>query len=260
MLDLLAGVARVRWVHTRATGVDPRVLAEVQRCGAVFTCGRGGHGQAVAEHVVALVLAHLRRIPELIGRQTRREWDDSFGVDTLHGRLVGVLGAGDLGGTTAVLMEAFGAQLRILRRSGVRADRMYGPEELDQFLSGLEVLVVALPLTRETAGMLSADRLARVASGCLLVNVGRGAVVDQDAMISALRSGQLGGAALDVFVEEPLPTSSPLWSLPGVIVSPHCADATPTADARMLDVYLAQLARFRTGLPLSNVVSPELGY
>ncbi len=261
LLELLADDARPQWVHTRATGVDPQVLAAVERSGAVFTCGRGGHGQAVAEHVLALVLAHFRRIPDLLARQARREWNAQFTMDGLHGRLVGVLGAGDLGGTTAELLKAFGVRLRVLRRvKRDDDDQVYGPADLERFLSGLEVLVVAVPLTADTTGMLSEHHFTLLSPGCLLVNVGRAAVVDQDAMIGALRSGRLGGAALDVFAEEPLPPSSPLWELPGVIVSPHCADTTPSADARMLEVFLAHVARFRDGLPLLDVVVPERGY
>ena len=260
LLDLLAGDARVPWVHTRSTGVDPRLLVATGRCGAVLTCGRGGHGSAVAEHVLALILSHLRRIPELVALQAGREWDAAFSVRELRGRLVGVLGAGDLGGATARLLAAFDVRLRVLRRSGRRDRGEYGPADLDGFLDGLEILVVALPLTPATEGMLSSYRLARLATGCLLVNVGRAAVVDQDAMISALRSGRLGGAALDVFDQEPLPKSSPLWSLPDVLVSPHCADASPVAESRMVEVYLAQVSRFRAGLPLLEPVTRERGY
>jgi phosphoglycerate dehydrogenase-like enzyme len=138
--------------------------------------------------------------------------------------------------------------------------RVCRPQQLAEFLDGLDALVIAAPLTDQTRGLIGAAELARLPEHAVLVNVGRGPIVDQDALIVALRGGRLAGAALDVFDHEPLAPSSALWSLPNVIITPHCADSTPQTDQRCLDLLLDNIARFRQGKPLRNVVDPTRGY
>jgi phosphoglycerate dehydrogenase-like enzyme len=139
-------------------------------------------------------------------------------------------------------------------------DEVFAPKDLGQFLAQLDALVIAAPLTNETRGMIGDAELARLPPGAFLVNVGRGAIVDEGALIAALRSGQLAGAALDVFNEEPLPPTSALWTLPTVVISPHCCDHTPGTDDRGLDLFLDNLRRYVQGEPLRNVVDRRLGY
>jgi phosphoglycerate dehydrogenase-like enzyme len=262
LMRLLGTPRPPRWVHTRAAGVDPSLAALAARAGTVLTTGSGAHGAAVAEHVVALVLAHLRRIPDLVRAQQARQWPGDFPVSELRGRLAGLIGAGDLGRCTARLLQAFGARVRGLRRVAApvpEMPEMHGADALPEFLAGLEVLVIAAPLTPETRGMIGPAELGRLAPGCLLVNVGRGPIVEEAALVAALQSGHLGGAALDVFDTEPLPPSSPLWSLPNVLVSPHCADLTAQTAERCLSQYLNQVSAFRRGAAL-RAVDPALGY
>jgi phosphoglycerate dehydrogenase-like enzyme len=137
---------------------------------------------------------------------------------------------------------------------------VFVPSQLPDFLEGLDVLVIAAPLTRATHGLIGRPELAQLKRGALLVNVGRAPIVDQAAMLEALETGQLGGAALDVFEPEPLAADSPLWRMPNVIVSPHCADSTPESPQRSLAIFLDNLGRFMRGEPLLNVVDRDEGY
>lgn len=254
-----------RWVHTRAVGVDPRVTELVAATGSTLTNGSGAHGVAVAEHVLAMVLALLRQVPHLVRAQDNRRWQEDLAVTELSGKLVGVVGTGDLGRCTARLFRAFDTAVRGLRRTaiGVRhapndvpeVDDVYGPDALGDFLTGLDVLVIAAPLTRRTAGLIDADALSLLAPGCLVVNVGRGPIIDETALVAALHTGQLGGAALDVFDAEPLPPDSPLWAIPNVLISPHCADHTPQTDERFVTQYLKRIDQFRRGCPMSSTAS-----
>ena len=181
----------------------------------------------------------------------------------LRGARVGIVGLGDLGGSIARVLRPFGVALRALRRTGgssTDVDEVFGQGQLTPFLDGLDVLVIAAPLTDETRGLIGAEELALLSHGALLVNVGRAAIVEQDAMLAAIRSGQLGGAALDVFLSEPLPAESELWREPNVYISPHCADASPQSLDRGLDLFVDNVERFGKGEALRNVVDRQAGY
>jgi len=251
------------WVHLRWAGVPAAVIEALRDRQAVLTNGSGAHGLAVAEYVTMVVLAHYKGFSEMHAAQQRSEWLPDFKLRELRGSTVGILGLGDLGLNVARVLRAFGVRLRGLRRSAEacpEVDELYQPAALAAFLDGLDVLVAAAPLTAETHGLIGGAELARLRPGALLVNVGRAAVVRQEAMLEALRQGQLGGAALDVFVEEPLPAESPLWRMPGVFISPHCCDASPQSLERGLELFLDNVGRFLDGQPLRNVVDRATGY
>jgi phosphoglycerate dehydrogenase-like enzyme len=269
LLDLLSAPAPPAWVHTRSVGVDPRVVARLRAIPTALTTGSGAHGVAVAEHVLTLVLALLRRVPELLRAQSDRRWPESFAVTELAGRTVGVIGTGDVGRHCARLLRAFGTRVRVLRRStpGIRHDpvevpeahALYGPDRFVDFLTGLDVLVIAAPLTEQTRGLVGGEQVALLAPGALLVNVARGPIVQEAALVHALRSGRLGGAALDVVDVEPLAPESPLWTVPNLLISPHCADQTAATDERFLAGYLRRVARYRRGERFAGV-DPLAGY
>lgn len=263
ILGQLARQPSLEWLHLRWAGVPPDVLSALADHQAVLSNGSGAHGPAIAEYVLGVTLAHFRRLHELHQAQLCSEWLPGVRVRELRGSLIGILGLGDLGRSTARLLRACGVRLRGLRRSDQACpdvDELFGPGQLGGFLDGLDVLVIAAPLTPSTHGLIGAAELARLGPGALLVNVGRGALVDEAALVAALEQGELGGAALDVFVSEPLPADSPLWRLPGVFISPHCADATPRSLERGFEILLDNLARFAGGEPLRNVVDPAHGY
>jgi phosphoglycerate dehydrogenase-like enzyme len=253
----------VRWVHLRWAGVPSQVVEALAGRPTLLTNGSGAHGIPVAEYVVGVTLQHFKRFAEMRGAQAEARWLANFRVRELCGSKIGILGLGDLGRSIARVLSAFGVALRGLRRSRrpcAEVQDVFGPAALHAFLHGLDVLVIAAPLTPETNGLIGRDELACLAPGSLLVNVGRAAIVDEPALLEALGSGQLGGAALDVFATEPLPSESPLWRAPNGFISPHCADATPQSLERGFLIFMDNLERFVEGRPLNNVVDRELGY
>jgi phosphoglycerate dehydrogenase-like enzyme len=254
---------RLRWLHTRAAGLPAPVVDELLGRDVLVTNGVGTHGPAVAEHVAALLLAHCKRLPALLDAQREHRWSSSTRTEELRGKTVGVLGLGDLGRCTARLLTALGAVVVGLRRGDgdvPEVTRTYRAEGIHAFLERLDVLVVAAPLTKETRSLIGARELALLPRGAYLVNVGRGPVVCQDALVAAVESGHLSGAALDVFAEEPPASSSPLWSLPGVVMTPHCADSTEQTDERCLALLLEQIRLFSTGRTPLNAVDLSRGY
>lgn len=258
-----SGTGRLRWIGLRNVGVDPALCAALIGSPVVLTNGTGGHGPAIAEYVAAVVLAHLKRLPELGRAQAERRWRDGVTLSELAGRTVGVIGTGDIGRSTARIMAAFGTQVRGVNRRGRPADgfaRIFPVDRLHAFLDGVDVLVVASPLTDATRGMIGRTELNLLRAGAYLVNVGRGPIVDEPALIEALTGGNLGGAALDVFDTEPLPPASPLWTIPTVTITPHGSDATAGTEERCLAVLADNLARFATGQPLRSVVDVSAGY
>ncbi len=259
----LAVSPALSWLHMRWAGVPPKLLDLLRGRPTTLTNGSGAHGPAIAEFVAAVLLSHYRRLPELRRLQAAHEWRARFETVELRGRTVGVVGLGDLGGSVAHLLKAFGMRVLALRRHPAPSpdvDEVFGIERLDDFLARLDVLVLAAPLTPETRGLIGAEQIARLPRGAYVVNVGRGPLLDESALVEALRSGQLGGAALDVFSKEPLAADSPLWDTPNLTISPHSSDHTDRTLGRALDIYLDNLGRFLRHEPLRNVVDPDLGY
>lgn len=254
----------LRWVHIAMAGVPPPLIKALEGHPAVLTNSKT-HGQPLAEWAVGAVLAHYKRFDDLSERKGRREWPERYEVEELAGRTAGIVGLGDLGLSTARLLRCFGVRVLGVRRgeNGLlpeEVDVVYPRADLQGFLRELDVLVLAAPLTAETRGMIGATELAWLKPGAYLVNISRGALVDEAALVGALRSGQLSGAALDVFAREPLPAESPLWDLPGVRISPHSADRTPATVERTLAFFEQNLRRVLAGEPPHNVVDRARGY
>jgi phosphoglycerate dehydrogenase-like enzyme len=264
--DIVAAIeshSSLRWVHTNAAGVHPALIAALAGQEAVLTNGSGAQATAIAEYVVTALLAFTKRLRELDRLQSQAQWSIGFRVAELRGMTVGIVGLGNAGRAIARLLRPFGVRILGVRRHPApvpEVDALYGLSDLKEFLGQLDALVIAAPLTDETHGLIGRDELARLPAGANLVNVARGPIVDEDALIAALRSGHLGGAALDVFADEPLLATSPFWSLPNVIVSPHCCDHTPQTDERGLALFLDNLSRYLREEPLRNVVNRRLGY
>jgi phosphoglycerate dehydrogenase-like enzyme len=263
---ILAGLERqpdLPWVHLRWAGVPRAVVEAVRGTSTVLTNGSGAHGTAIAEYVLGVLLWHYKRFGDMRRAQTEATWLKNMQLRELRGSLVGVVGLGDLGRSTARALRGLGLRLRGLSRTGAPCadvDEVFAASALASFVDGLDVLVVAAPLTPATMGLIGAEELARLAPGGLLVNVGRAALVDQAAMLEALENGTLGGAALDVFEAEPLPAESPLWRLPNVFISPHCSDATPESRERGFLILRDNVGRLCRGEPLRNLVDLDQGY
>ncbi|MGQ0483374.1 MAG: D-2-hydroxyacid dehydrogenase [Pseudonocardia sp.] len=247
----------LRWVHTASAGVDRLIFDEMVASEVAITNSRGVFDIPMAEYVLGLVLAYAKDLPTTLRLQAGNEWRHRE-TETIAGSVAVVLGGGPIGVAIAGMLRAVGMRVRLVGRQ-VR-DGVHAASDLPRLLPDCDYLVLAAPLTEQTRGVVDAELLARLPATARLINVGRGALVVQDDLVDALRSGRLAGAALDVFATEPLPAEHPLWTLPGVIVSPHMSgDVVGWRDA-LVELFADNLGRYRTGRPLRNVVDKKQGY
>jgi phosphoglycerate dehydrogenase-like enzyme len=244
-----AALPNLRVMQLTSAGVED--IVEHLPAGVTLCNARGVHGSSVAELVLTLVLASQRRLPYFLDAQHEGRWD-LVEADDLVGKRVLILGAGDLAEQTARRLRAFDAE-PVLVASSAR-NGIHGTDELPALLPDADVVVVTVPLTPATTGLVDAAFLARMPDGALLVNVARGKVVDTDALLAELTSGRLR-AALDVVEPEPLPEGHPLWSAPNLIVTPHAAGHVKAAGPRAFALVADQLRRFVAGEELANVIS-----
>jgi phosphoglycerate dehydrogenase-like enzyme len=253
---------RLRWIHATGVGVEWSLFPELIESDVVLTNCRGVFDETLPEYALALLLALAKDLPNTLNDQAARRWRHRP-LRPLAARRAAVVGAGTLGRAMARLLRAIGMEVTLVGRR-TRDDPADGPiraaDELPSILPATEALILVLPLTSETHGLINATALAALPEGALVVNIGRGPVIDEVALVDALRSGRLGGTALDVFETEPLPTESPLWGMPNVIVSPHIGGDVPGWEAWFTESFLAELGRFVAGEPLRNVVDKRLGY
>jgi phosphoglycerate dehydrogenase-like enzyme len=211
----------------------------------------GVHATTLAEWSIFGILALTKDLPRLLRDQRKRRWSH-YPVGEVLGKTLLVVGLGEIGRETARLAEAFGMRVLAVRRDNA--------SDLDELLPRADAVVITLPLTSETRGLFDRARLERLRQGAILVNVGRGAVVDEEALVDALRSGRLCGAALDVFAEEPLPESSPLWEMENVILSPHTAALSVRENARVVEILAENLRRYLAGEELVSEIRTDLFY
>jgi D-2-hydroxyacid dehydrogenase (NADP+) len=249
----------VAWVHSIQAGVDRFPFEDFEAAGVVLTNSTGIHGESVGETVTGYLLSFARRLHRSRDAQGDREWrppawDEAF---TLAGERACVVGLGTLGRGIAEHLDAIGMTVTGVRRSGdpvEGVEEVYTPDRLQEAIGDAKFVALAVPLTPETRGSIGADELAAMPDDGYLVNVSRGDVVDQDALVAALQSGDLAGAALDVFEEEPLPAESPLWDMDEVIVSPHCAAFTRDYYRDIADLVETNLDRIAADEDLHNRV------
>jgi phosphoglycerate dehydrogenase-like enzyme len=205
-----------------------------------------------------------RRLHFFVKAQAERRWERRGRLGELEGATLGVIGVGAIGAKLAEKARGVGMRVLGLRRDPARAcpnvEHMFGPDGLHALLAQADWVAITAALTPETQGLFGAAELAAMKPGAYLINIGRGAIVDEQALIAALRDGGIGGAGLDVFEHEPLPDDSPLWTLKNVIVTPHFAGATPHYAERVTDIFVDNLARYRRGEPLRNVVDKARAY
>lgn len=259
----------LRWVQAHSAGVD-RYLGRpelVQSERIVFTNMRGVHGPAIADHVFAGLLALTRRLPGYLENQRQGRWGAAPGdapAIALHGRTLLVVGLGGIGTEIARRGHGFGMRVWATRRSEAPAPdfvaRCERPEKLLELLPEVDVVALAVPLTAQTERLFDAQAFAALKPGAYLVNIARGKVVDTTALIDALRSGRLAGAALDVTDPEPLPADHELWKLPNVVITPHVAADAELTEERHWELFAENLRRFGAGEPLLNVVDGTAGY
>jgi len=257
----------VRWVHSLSAGVENILFPALVESTVPLTNSRGVFKRPLAEFAVLGMLFHFKKVRRLIDNQSRHKWDD-FSVKLADRQVMGVVGYGEIGRECALLGRSFGMNIHAVRRNPDRSandpvlNRIFKLEQLNEMLAGIDVLVCAAPLTPDTHHMISDLQFAAMKPSAIVINVGRGPVIDEAAMIRALRSRQIAGAALDVFEEEPLPTASPLWGMENVLISPHCTDRTEDPDWLDLSMqaFIENFHRYRQGEALENVVDKRAGY
>ncbi len=259
----LESADKLLWLHLPSAGATryARALPE----SVVLTNSTGAMGAAIADHVFAMVLALSRDVPAMIKGQLARSWrTPARRRFELTGQTMGILGLGDIGLQTARRAKGFDMRVIANKRTPDEkpdcVDQLFGPEGLGEILAGADHVVNALPGTKQTEGLLSRRLIEQINPGAYLYNVGRGSTIDQDALIHALQTGRLAGAGLDVFEAEPLPPDSPLWTMENVLISPHCAGASPNHRRNCARIFLADLRRFLAGEPLTHRVDTDLEY
>lgn len=254
---------RLRWVQVASAGVDAVLFPELVESNVVVTNSRGVFDRPIAEYVVGLMLAFAKDLYSSFRHQQHKEWIHRE-TEMLHGKRLLVFGAGPIGRETARLARGLGMEVEGIGRTARAQDPDFGrvlpQEDLDEALSEADYVVIAAPLTPQTWGTFDAERLGRMKPTARLINVGRGPIVDEDALAAALLEGRIAGAALDVFREEPLPESSPLWHLPQVVVSPHMSGDFEGFPRSLGELFAENFRRWRRGAELLNIVDKKRGY
>ncbi len=256
VLPALFGLDELRWFHSFSAGVDSPVFKALLDRGIVLTNSSGASAPSIAQYVLAMMLYRSKPIEAWRESQGRREWTPLPGSD-LTGKTAGIIGTGAIGGEVARLAKAFGMRTIGVRRSGKPArhiDEMATVRRLRYLLRESDFVVLACPLTKETEGLIGERELRAMKPSATLINVARGRIVDESQLIRALEDGWIAGACLDVFTREPLPETSPLWSLPNVIVTPHNSGVSPLNMERAMAIFIDNLARFVADKPLRNRV------
>lgn len=253
----------LRWIHSTAAGVDQLLHPEVLERAIDVTSSTGIH-QPLVEHVFAMVLALTRRLHVAIRNQMHRRWERRQAVgDEIRGKTMGVLGLGHIGAEIAEKAAVFGMRVIGTKRTPApvpHVDRVYPPEGLGDVLRDADVVVIALPLTPETRGLIGSVELQMMKPSALLINIGRGAIVQEAALTRALHERWIAGAGLDVFEREPLPADSPLWGLDSVIITPHVSGTSPRYMDAAVPLLCENLRRYLDGAPLRNLVDAARGY
>jgi phosphoglycerate dehydrogenase-like enzyme len=256
---------RVKWIHALSAGVDKVLFPELAASPIPLTNGRGVFKDSLAEFTIASILFFAKDFRRLVSSQEAGRWEQ-FDVVQIRGQVLGVVGYGEIGRETARLAHALGMKVVAARRRAALSasepdlDRVYPPEKLRELMSVADYIVASTPLTSETRGLIGDAELRAMKSSAVIINVGRGPVIVESALIAALTEKRIRGAALDVFDVEPLPAGHPFYKLDNVLLSPHSADhIVGWADSAM-NQFIENFERFRSGQPLVNIVDKKAGY
>jgi phosphoglycerate dehydrogenase-like enzyme len=257
---------RVRWIHSRSAGLERTLFPELIASDVVMTNGSGVFSPSLGEFALAAILYFAKDFRRMIRNQMAGVWEP-FDVLPIAGKTVGILGYGDIGRAVAARVRPLGMDVVAIKRhvsthtsSDPLVNEIYAPEERIAVLARCDYIVVAAPLNAETRGLIGAAEFAAMKRNAVIINVGRGPVIEESAMIKALSENTIKGAALDVFDEEPLPKGHPFYEMENVLLCPHCADHTPDWLDNAMRFFIDQFNRFRKGEGLLNVVDKNLGY
>jgi phosphoglycerate dehydrogenase-like enzyme len=256
VLPALFRLQGLKWFHSFSAGVDSPAFKLILDKGALLTNSSGASAPSIAQYVLTMMLYRAKRVGAWREQQVRHEWAHVRGSD-LNGLTCGIVGTGAIGGEVARLAKACGMRTIGIRRSGRPAkhvDEMVTARRLTYLLRESDFVVLACPLTKETEGLIGERELRAMKPTATLINVARGRIVDEAALIDALNAGAIGGACLDVFTVEPLPETSPLWDMPNVVVTPHNSGVSPLNMERAMTMFIENLARYVQGKPLRNRV------
>ncbi|MBD0381133.1 D-2-hydroxyacid dehydrogenase [Paenibacillus sedimenti] len=262
--DIMKQAANLKWVQTLSAGIDKLPLQQFAERNIVLTNARGVHTIQMSEFTISLMLQWVRKSNQLHDKQQEQVWDHLVTFGELHGKTIGIVGAGAIGEAVAHKAKAFDMHVIGLNRSGSPKPAfdviVSGEEGLQLLLSQSDFVVLLLPSTSKTQRFVTKEHLALMKSGAFLINLARGDVIDEKALIEALQNGKLAGAALDVFEQEPLPTSSPLWRMNNVIVTPHIAGSSVHYTERASAIVYHNIRAMLEGGDMMNVVNISEGY
>lgn len=259
------GLPALRWIHTFSAGVD-RYMPEVTgHPDILLTNNSGAYDIPIAEHVIAMIFAAAKRVPEHLLAQGRSEWQREVPHAEVRGATLVILGMGSIGGELARLASGVGMRVIAVRRDASRpggpgVERVVPSERFAEVAREADYVAVTAALTPATRGMLSAEVIAGLKPTAWVINIARGPIIDEAALAAALSERRIGGAALDVFETEPLPATSPLWSLDNAILTPHISNSSPRVRERSLALVVENVRRFKAGEPLLNLVDRAVGY
>ncbi len=263
--DLPDLAPQLRWIQASSAGIGQYVKRynyDIRLPNTLFTTSSGIHARPLAEFCVMAVMMHYKRILPMLRAQAQHRWERFAGTD-LEGRTMAIVGLGRIGVQVARMSRDLGMKVigtNVESPASFVVDQFFPSERLHEMLPLADVLVLCVPHTPKTEKMIGEKELALLKPGAYLINIARGAVVDEPALIEALQSGHLSGAALDVFAEEPLPATSPFWDMENVLVSPHSASTSDRENERLTNLFCDNLRRFLDGRPLLNVLNPQLYY
>lgn len=255
----------LKWLHLPSAGADSYTSRELF-CNKeiILTNSSGVFGLPIAEHVFAMILSFNRNLLEYAYQQRDKKWKGIRRTRDFYGSTIGVIGLGDIGTEVAKRSKALGATVLAVKRTRSQkpdcVDRLYTTEEIDQVLEQSDYIVLALPNTSKTNGIITEERLRRMKPDAFLVNIGRGGLIDQEALVKALKEQWIGGVGLDVTTPEPLSEDSPLWELPNVMITPHVSGSSPSNDDRRMGVFIRNLNHYKLNQPMENVVDFAEGY
>ncbi len=264
--DVFAVCPRLRWIHSRSAGLEQVLFPELIASNVILTNASGVFSPSLGEFALAAILYFAKDLRRMIRNQMAGVWEQ-FDVTMISGQTVGIVGYGSIGREVATRARALGMRVLAFRRNALKSaadgsllDQVYGSGQLREMLPQCDYIVETLPLTQGTRGLIGQSEFDTMKRNAVIINLGRGPTIDEQAMIAALSGHKIRGAALDVFDHEPLPQGHPFYQMENVLLSPHCADHTPDWLDNSMRFFLEQLDRFTRGEPLLNVVDKTQGY